>query len=67
MIMYNTLDEGTSSLYTEEEIAAGTETILNYINTEWEVPVEIKDITYLGDEKSSSELDYCIELTTDKE
>jgi hypothetical protein len=73
--MYNTLDEKSSSLYTEEasslytekEIAAGIETILNYMNTEWEVPVEIKDIIYLGDEKSSSELDYCIELTTDKE
>jgi hypothetical protein len=61
--MYNTLDEEDitntieegiinteekpSSMYNEEEIVAGIETILNYMNTEWKVPVELNDILYL--------------------
>lgn len=83
MIMYNTLDEEDitntieegiinteekpSSMYNEEEIVAGIETILNYMNTEWKVPVELNDILYLWDGKAKSELDYCKELASNKE
>ena len=72
-IMYNTVsdeltnteydvDYGTSDIYSEEDLESAVSTIMDTFNNEWEIKCEMQKVTYLGDEKANSELDYCKEL-----
>ena len=64
-IIYNTISDeeipSASELYSEEDLAAAETAIMNTLN-EWEVTVESFNLTYAGDEVSSSNLDYCQSL-----
>ncbi len=54
---------GTASeLYSEEDILAAQDTIMNVINNEWEIKVEWVELAYAGDEVSAANLEYCQDL-----
>lgn len=69
-IIYNTIPEDTTSesnissseLYSEEDLAAAEAAIMNTVNNEWSIKIEMKELSYLWDEKATSELDYCKSL-----
>ena len=75
-IMYNTvndlnaeyeIDYGTSDIYSEEDLKAAVDTIMDTFNNEWEIKCEMQKLAYLWDEKSTTELDYCKELDSEIE
>ncbi len=65
-IIYNTIPEDVipeptvagSEIYSEDDLAAAEAAIMNEANG-WNVKIEMKELSYLWDEKSNSELDYC--------
>lgn len=70
-IMYNTIDDGfiddveqktdwngTSEVYSDEDLQAAVDKIVNYFN----VTVEFQQIFYQWDEESANKLSYCQEL-----
>ena len=74
-IFYNTLDEGfiddveqkadwngTSEIYSDEDLQAAVDTIMNTVNNEWNVKVEMQELFYQWDEESANQLSYCQEL-----
>ena len=74
-IMYNTVDDGyiddveqktdwngTSEIYSDEDLQAAVDTIMNVVSNEWEVKVEMQELFYAGDEESANQLNYCKEL-----
>jgi len=68
-IIYNTVTEQnnsvTSELYSEEDLAAAEDVIINRVN-EWEVIIESFEARYAWDEMSIANLDYCKELANAK-
>ena len=68
-IIYNTIPEDEipeptvtgSEVYSEEDLTAAEAAIMNEVNG-WNVKVEMKEISYLWDERANSELDYCKSL-----
>lgn len=68
-IIYNAVPEdvnaeptANSQIYTDEELTAAKDAIMNVINNEWEVKVESVELAYAGDEVSASNLEYCQSL-----
>lgn len=74
-IFYNTLDEGfiddvevktdwngSSETYSDEDLQAAVDTIMNTINNEWNVKVEMQELFYQWDENAAANLDYCKDL-----
>ena len=75
-IMYNTIDDegfiddveqktdwnGTSEVYSHEDLQAAVDTIMNTVDNEWQVKVEMQEIFYQWDEESANQLSYCQEL-----
>ena len=75
-IMYNTIDDegfiddveqktdwnGTSEVYSQEDLQAAVDTIMNTVDNEWQVKVEMQEIFYQWDEESANQLSYCQEL-----
>ena len=71
-IMYNVVPEeefiddveqkadwnGTSEIYSDEDLQAAVDKIVNY----FDIKVEMQEIFYQGDEESANKLDYCKEL-----
>ena len=57
----NTLSENNSELYSEDDLAAAKNAIMNKIS-EWEVSIESFEVTYNGDEISANNLPYCQSL-----
>ena len=79
-IMYNTMDDefiddveqktdwnGTSEIYSDEELQSAVDTIMNEINNEWKVKVEMQELSYAGDEESANNLEYCQSLKSELE
>ena len=77
-IMYNTVDDGyiddveqktdwngTSEIYSDEDLQAAVDTIMNTVENEWEVKVEMQEIFYQWDEESANQLSYCQELNSE--
>ena len=66
-IIYNVISEDeipeptvtASELYSEEDILAAQDTIMNVINNEWEVKVEWIEFAYAGDDVAMNNLEYC--------
>ena len=71
-IIYNTVDDGfiddveqktdwngTSEVYSREDLQAAVDAIMNIVNYKWQVDVEMNEIFYEGDEISSYNLPYC--------
>lgn len=66
-IMYNAIPEdvtpepsvATSELYSEEDVLAAQDTIMNVINNEWKIEVEWVELAYAGDDVATSNLEYC--------
>lgn len=63
-IMYNTVDEeipsvSTSEIYSDEDLTAAKDAIMNVIDNEWEVKVEWVELAYAGDDQAVSSLEYC--------
>ena len=71
-IMYNTIDDGfiddveqkydwngSSEIYSQEDLQAAVDTIMNVVNNEWQVKVEVNEIFYAGDDTAKSNLEYC--------
>ncbi len=52
------VDLGTSEIYSEEDLQAAADVILNEIKT-WDSVKEVYTVSYCGDEISSGNLDYC--------
>ena len=68
-IIYNAVPEdvnaeptANSQIYTDEELTAAKDAIMNVINNEWEVKVESVELAYAGDEVSANNLEYCQSL-----
>ena len=67
-IMYNVIPDevipemAISELYSDDDLAAAKAAIMDVVDNEWEVNVEMQDVSYLWDEASLSELDYCLGL-----
>lgn len=69
-IMYNTISEDeipeptvrASEIYSDEDITAAKDAIMNVINNEWEVKVERIELAYAGDDVATSNLEYCQSL-----
>lgn len=60
----NNLTEWTSEIYSEEDLAAAKDVIMNRVN-EWEVVVESFEVNYAWDEMSTDNLPYCQSLKPD--
>ena len=56
---------GTSEVYSDKYLQAAVDTIMNTIDNEWNVKVEMQEISYQWDEESDSKLDYCKELNAE--
>ena len=56
---------GTSEVYSDEYLQSAVDAIMNTIDNEWDVKVEMKQISYQWDEESDSKLDYCKELNAE--
>lgn len=56
---------GTSEVYSDEYLQTAVDTIMNTIDNEWNVKVEMQEISYQWDEESDSKLDYCKELNAE--
>ena len=52
----------TSEIYSDEDILAAQDVIMNTINNEWEVKVEWVELVYAWDEAATSNLEYCQSL-----
>lgn len=67
-IMYNVIPDDVvpelaiSEIYSDDDLAAAKEAIMDVVDNEWEVEVEMLDVSYLGDEAAMSQLDYCQSL-----
>ena len=69
-IMYNSISDeeipeptvAASEIYSEEDVLAAQDAIMNVINNEWEVKVEWVELAYAGDDVSTSNLEYCQSL-----
>lgn len=74
-IMYNTIDDGfiddveqktdwngSSEVYSQEDLQAAVDAIMNVVENEWEVKVEMQELFYAGDETSAANLEYCQSL-----
>lgn len=77
-IMYNTIDDGfiddveqktdwngSSEVYSQEDLQAAVDTIMNTVENEWEVKVEMQELFYAGDETSAANLEYCQSLDSE--
>ena len=78
-IMYNTIDDegfiddieqktdwnGTSEVYSQEDLQAAVDTIMNVVENEWQVKVEMQELFYTGDEESAANLEYCQSLDSE--
>ena len=71
-IIYNTIDNGfiddveqktdwnwSSEIYSDEDLQAAVDTIMNTVENEWQVEVEMQELFYAGDETATANLDYC--------
>ncbi len=58
-IIPNSEMDTLSNLYSEDDLAKAKAAIMDVINNEWEVTVDVQDVSYLWDETAISELDYC--------
>lgn len=71
-IFYNTIDDGfiddveqkydwngSSEIYSQEDLQAAVDAIMNVVNNEWQVKVEVNEIFYAGDDTAKSNLEYC--------
>ena len=66
-IVFNTVNEEllsdhTSEIYSDEDLTAAKDAIMNVIDNEWEVKVEWVDLVYAGDDLAASSLEYCQSL-----
>lgn len=75
-IMYNVVSEeefiddveqktdwnGTSEIYSDEDLQAAVDTIMNTVENEWEVKVEMQELFYAWDDAAASNLEYCQSL-----
>ena len=74
-IIYNTVDDGfiddveqktdwngTSEIYSDEDLQAAVDTIMNTVENEWEVKVEMQELFYAWDDAATSNLEYCQSL-----
>jgi len=79
-IMYNSIEDGfidgteqktdwngSSEIYSDEELQSAVDTIMNEINNEWKVKVEMQELSYAGDEESANNLEYCQSLKSELE
>lgn len=78
-IMYNTIDDdefiddvvqkidwnGSSKIYSHDELQAAVDTINNYVDSEMEIAIEMQEIFYQWDEESAAQLDYCKSLDSE--
>lgn len=56
----------SSEIYSDEDLQAAVDTIINTVNNEWQVKVEMNEIFYEWDETATSNLEYCKELASSK-
>lgn len=77
-IFYNTIDDieqktdwnGSSDTYSDEELQAAVDTIMNVVDNEWEVKVEMQELFYIWPadldfcKSLNSEIDECIEFSS---
>jgi hypothetical protein len=56
------VDYWTSEIFSQEDLASAVDAIMNNFNS-WEVKCEMKKITYRWDEKATSELEYCKDIS----
>jgi len=75
-IFYNTISEdefidnveykvdwnGSSEVFSHEDLQAAVDAIMHTVNNEWEVSVEMQEIFYAWDEISADNLPYCQNL-----
>ena len=78
-IFYNTLDEQdelqawyelelwASELYSEKDLKSAANAIMNIFNNEWEIKCDMKKLSYLWDEISTENLNYCKNFYSDVE
>ena len=50
---------GSSEIYSKEDLQAAVDTIINTIENEWQVEVEVNEVFYEGDETATANLPYC--------
>jgi putative hemolysin len=50
---------GSSEIYSNEDLQAAVDTIINTIENEWQVEVEVNEVFYEGDETATANLPYC--------
>ena len=78
-IIYNTIDDGfiddveqktdwngTSEVYSQEDLQSAVDAIMDVVENEWQVKVEMQELFYAGDEESTANLNYCKELANAK-
>ena len=66
-IMYNSISDekipeptvAASKIYSEEDVLAAQNAIMDVINNEWNVKVESVELAYAWDETATANLDYC--------
>ena len=74
-IIYNTIDDGfiddveqktdwngSSEIYSDEDLQAAVDAIMDVVENEWQVKVEMQELFYDGDEAATANLDYCKDL-----
>lgn len=77
-VMYNAVDDGfiddveqktdwnwTSEIYSDDDLQAAVDTIMNTVDNEWQVKVEMQELFYAGDDVSTSNLEYCQSLDSE--
>ena len=57
--------KGSSDVYSQDELQSAVDAIMYTVNNDWKVTVKMQEIEYQGDEASTSNLDYCKELSGD--
>jgi len=74
-IFYNTIDDeyiddveqktdwnGSSEIYSNEDLQAAVDAIMNVVNNEWSVNIEMQELYYAWDDTATANIDYCKSL-----
>lgn len=56
---------GSSETYSDDELQAAVDTIMDTVNNKWDVKVEMRELAYQWDEESASQSSYCKELNSE--
>ena len=52
----------SSEIYSDEDLQAAVDTIMNTVDNEWQVKVEMQELFYAWDDAAASNLEYCQSL-----